>query len=114
MLVWARVQGYPFWPAVIVREQKSEEFSIPSKTGLVRIHVMFLGFHKQTALVGERSLVPFRSGDQFKDLLSSANKKSQKDFRPSKTLAPKYNLAVKIAMELLPRSLYNRLEYLYT
>jgi len=114
MLVWARVQGYPFWPAVIVREQKSEEFCIPSKTGLVRIHVMFLAFHKQTALVGETSLVPFSSGDQFKDLLSSANKKSQKDFRPSKTLAPKYNLAVKIATELLPRSLYNRLEYLYT
>jgi len=114
MLVWARVQGYPFWPAVIVREQKSEEFSIPSKTGLVRIHVMFLAFHKQTALVGETSLVPFSSGDQFKDLLSSANKKSQKDFRPNKILAPKYNLAVKTAMELLPRSLYNRLEYLYT
>jgi len=114
MLVWARVQGYPFWPAVIVREQKSEEFSIPSKTGLVRIHVMFLAFHKQTALVGETSLVPFSSGDQFKDLLSSANKKSQKDFRPNKTLAPKYNLAVKTAMELLPRSLYYRLEYLYT
>ena len=114
MLVWARVQGYPFWPAVIVREQKSDEFSIPSKTGLVRIHVMFLAFHKQTALVGETSLVPFCSDDQFKDLLRSASKKSQKDFRPSKTLAPKFNLAVKTAMELLPRSLYNRLEYLYT
>ena len=23
MLVWARVQGYPFWPAVIVKEQRS-------------------------------------------------------------------------------------------
>jgi len=114
MLVWARVQGYPFWPAVIVREQKSEEFSIPSKTGLVRIHVMFLAFQKQTALVVETALVPFYSADQFKDLQSSGNQKSLKDLRPTKTLAPKYNLAVKTATELLPRSLYNRLEYLYT
>jgi len=114
MLVWARVEGYPFWPAVIVREQKSDEFSIPSKAGLVRIHVMFLAFHKQTALIRETSLVPFHSADQFIGLLNSSNKKSQKDFRPSKTLAPKYNLAVKTAIELLPRSLYNRLEYLYT
>jgi len=114
MLVWARVQGYPFWPAVIVREQKSDEFSIPSKTGLVRIHVMFLAFHNQTALVGETSLVPFHSPDQFKHLLSSPNKKLQKDFLPSKSLAPKFNLAVKTAQELLPESLYNRLEHLYT
>lgn len=114
MIVWARVEGYPFWPAVIVREQKSDEFLIPTKAGLARIHVMFLAFHKQTALIRETSLVPFHSGDQFKGLLNSANKKSQKDFRPSKTLAPKYNLAVKTAIELLPRSLYNRLEYLYT
>jgi len=114
MLVWARVQGYPFWPAVIVREQKSDEFSIPSKTGLVRIHVMFLAFHNQTALVGETSLVPFHSPDQFKELLSSGNKKLQKDFLPSKHLAPKFNLAVKTAQELLPESLYNGLEHLYT
>jgi len=114
MLVWARVQGYPFWPAVIVREQKSDEFSIPSKTGLVRIHVMFLAFHNQTALVGETSLVPFHCPDQFKHLLSSGNKKHQKDFLPSKNLAPNYNLAVKTAQELLPESLYNRLEHLYT
>jgi len=114
MLVWARVQGYPFWPAVIVREQRSEHFSNPSKGGRVRIHVMFLAYQKQTAWVGEASLVPFYEADQFKSFLISGSKKSQKDFIPTKTMANSHRKAVEIATQLLPKSLYNRQEYLYT
>lgn len=114
MLVWARVQGYPFWPAVIVREQRSEYFSNPSKGGRVRIHAMFLAYQKQTAWVGEAALVPFHVADQFKTFIDSGNKKSQKDFVPTKTMANKHSQAIKIATQLLPMSLYNRLEYLYT
>jgi len=114
MLVWARVQGYPFWPAVIVREQRTEHFSNPSKGGRVRIHVMFLAYQKQTAWVGEAALVPFHVADQFKSLIDSGNKKSQKDFVPTKTMANTHRKAVEIATQLLPKSLYNRLEYLYT
>lgn len=114
MLVWARVQGYPFWPAVIVREQRTEHFSNSSKGGRVRIHVMFLAYQKQTAWVGEAALVPFHIADQFKSLIDSGNKKSQKDFVPTKTMANTHRKAVEIATQLLPKSLYNRLEYLYT
>jgi len=113
-LVWARVQGYPFWPAVIVREQKSDKFSIPGKAGMMKLHVMFLAYQKQHAWLWETAVVPFHSSDQFKTILASGNKKSQKEFIPSKKLASKYTRAVKVAMELLPSSLYNRLEYLYT
>ena len=114
MLVWARVQGHPFWPAVIVKEQRSEYFSNPSKGVRVRIHVMFLAYQKQTAWLGEAALVHFHVADQFKNLMESRNKKSQKDFVPTKTMASKYGQAVQIATQLLPRSLYNRLEYLDT
>eukprot|EP00092_Neocalanus_flemingeri_P018396 GFUD01019909.1.p1 GENE.GFUD01019909.1~~GFUD01019909.1.p1 ORF type:complete len:453 (-),score=134.64 GFUD01019909.1:217-1575(-) len=113
-LVWARVQGYPYWPAVIVREQKSEQFCTPSKGGMMRLHVMFLAYQKQHAWLSETALVPFQSADQFKTIIQSGEKNSQKDFTPTKKLAPKFTAAVKVAMELLPTSLYNRLEYLYT
>merc|ERR550519_1959038 len=49
-LVWARVQGYPFWPAVIVREPGTEKFVLPGKVvGMMRLHVMFLNYGKQHA-----------------------------------------------------------------
>jgi len=114
-LVWARVQGYPFWPAVIVREPGTEKFVFPGKAvGMMRLHVMFLAYGKQHAWLKETALVPFQSPNQFKSILESGNKKCQKDFIPSKKLAPKYSVAVDEAMKLLPCSLGSRVEYLYS
>ena len=75
---------------------------------------MFLAYQKQTAWVGESALVPFYFPDQFKSFIDSGNKKSQKDFVPTKTMTNKHSQAVQIATQLLPRSLYKRLEFLDT
>lgn len=112
-LVWARVQGYPFWPAVIVREQTSESFSSLDKAGLMRLHVIFLAYQKQHAWLAETSVVPFLCPDQFKTILKSVDKKSHRNFLPSKRLAPKYSAAVKVAMELLHTDLDDRVEFFH-
>jgi len=113
-LVWARVQGYPFWPAIIVREQSSDNFSSLAKSGLMRLHVMFLAYLKQHAWLLETAVVPFLCPDQFKTILKSVDKKFQRDFIPTKRLTPKYIAAVNVAMELLHTEPYDRVEYLHT
>jgi len=107
LLVWAKLRGYPYWPAVIVKEQKSEEYFTINKSGSIKLHVMFLEYEKQTAWISESFVRLFFSANQFDE-----DEKLRNHFVPSKTLSAKFTQAVKTASSLLKKSLRQRLEYL--
>jgi len=64
-LVWARLLGYPHWPAVVLNKKGRGRMCRKTIKGVRKVSVIFLGEKKQTAWVPETAVVQFTDGNQF-------------------------------------------------
>lgn len=68
-ILWARLAGHPWWPAMVVYDPTSGIFMDASRR---KWHVQFFGFDPQRAWVTSGGVVAFESPDQFPALPSKS------------------------------------------
>lgn len=77
-LVWARLQGYPHWPAVVMNRKGRGKMCRKTIKGVRKVSVIFLGEKKQTAWLPETAVVQFTDRNQFtSEKLKSSKGKSE-------------------------------------
>ena len=84
-LVWAKMPGYPAWPALIVMEHKSQTFkktvsSKKKKKFVLHLHVLFLNYKDQVAWIPASNINKYH-------FTSSSKHLSKKDSRIKEAVA---------------------------
>ena len=121
-LVWARVKGYSFWPAIVtvdpvecVTVKHSEPNLLSSKSVVTsRTHIHFLGYANQRAWVPESGIIEYKGTKQYEEMRdrSGWGKFKKTDFIPAKRYTEKFDKAVKEAEEVYNLPYRRRLEKL--
>ena len=103
LLVWAKMRGYPYWPAVVARDPKNGEYATVTDTFLKPIkkfHVLFLEYGNQRAWVTSSSIKEYKGIDKFNSDKAGATKSQRADYTPGKRYVAPFNKAVDYAEEL--------------
>ncbi|KAH9490079.1 hypothetical protein Btru_035171 [Bulinus truncatus] len=97
-VVWAKMDGYPWWPALIDNDPDYEiYFEIPSEDSMIptNFHVTFFGNHASRAWIKPASIIPYVKDDP-KSKLSIGHKKDITVALNQANLAMEMNLQKRI------------------
>lgn len=119
-LVWAKVKGYSYWPAVVTVDPVDAvtvkfKFS-PAFRRVSRSHVHFLAYPNQRAWIHESSMLHFKGIKAYQIMAKRLGAKRAKDFFPTKKYQEMFDRAVALAEEVLPLPFperVKRLGYVY-
>jgi len=112
-LVWAKMRGYPFWPAVITRDPDDGEFVKVSDSVYKtqkKIHVLFLEYNNQRAWIPCASVNLYKGRQKFEAERLAASQSKKKDFTPGKRYESQFERATAFAEELALLNNDDRLE----
>ncbi|TRY62839.1 hypothetical protein TCAL_14314 [Tigriopus californicus] len=115
-LVWAKVKGYSYWPAVVTVDPVDAvtvkfKFS-PAFRRVSRSHVHFLAYANQRAWIHESSMLHFKGIKAYQIMAKRLGSKRAKDFFPTKKYQEMFDKAVALAEEVLPLPFPERIKRL--
>jgi hypothetical protein len=77
---WARMAGFPFWPARLCSNVEIESLQSLKSSKLVQVAVSFLGIRCEKGWVANNSICDF-TPESLKDKFSAKKLKSDRDYR---------------------------------
>ena len=117
-LLWGRVRGFSYWPAVVTVDPEDgmtiwEADHEENVDGVHKYHVHFLAYENQRAWLPERAIMEFKGMDAYNKLASTAKGPKKKEFFPTaKRQRQLFDKAVELAEQALALPPNKRLEML--
>ncbi|KAH9528291.1 Histone-lysine N-methyltransferase, H3 lysine-36 and H4 lysine-20 specific [Dermatophagoides farinae] len=120
-LIWAKMQGYPWWPCMVTVDPCTGSHNRVSRTTFkTEYHVQYFGPEPSRGYINESNIIPFEGYQQFRDKIEDELKdldkkkraKSEQKYIVRGSLLKKWNESISEAEEAMDLNREDRLELL--